>query len=204
MEKSNKDKSVGKKRSTSKFSKGVSKTNKNINNKSDNSIKNNTNKETNIMTFVSSYKFLYSILIILFIIVLVLGIVTYNKVSEHKKTTGDMFFPLIEEGFHTSFSLDLFELSKEDDYTIKISNYRNDNINKNDVSYTINVNNTSDSNVIITKDDDKTNLINDNKNSIIEGEMFKKNEKEYAIYHISVDRSSTIKKGDKIYIEINS
>lgn len=171
-------------------------------------VGNTTNKintdKTKIMEFISSYKFLYSALVILLVIVLILGVVTYKKVSEFNKTTGDMVFPLIEEGAHTAFSLDLFELSKEKDYTIKVSNYRGDNINKNDVNYTIKISNSSDTKVIITKDEDKNNLITDQKECTIEGDKMDKNTKKYTIYHISIDSDSSIKKGDKINIEINS
>lgn len=171
-------------------------------------VGNTTNKintdKTKIMEFISSYKFLYSALVILLVIVLILGVVTYRKVSEFNKTTGDMVFPLIEEGAHTAFSLDLFELSKEKDYTIKISNYRGDTINKNDVSYTIKISNSSNTKVIVTKDEDKDNLITNQKECTIEGDKMDKNTKKYTIYHISIDSDSSIKKGDKINIEINS
>lgn len=187
----------------------VKKTTKNRSKTTSKKTTDNTTKKTNIdknkvMEFISSYKFLYSTLVILFVIVLILGVVTYKKVSEYNKTTGDMVFPLIEEGAHTAFSLDLFELSKEKDYTIKVSNYRGDTINKNDVIYTIKISNSSDTKVIVTKDEDKDNLISNQKECIIEGDKMDKNTKKYTIYHISIDRDSSIKKGDKINIEINS
>lgn len=187
----------------------VKKTTKNRSKNTSKKVADKTTKKTNIdknkvMEFISSYKFLYSALVILFVIVLILGVVTYKKVSEFNKTTGDMVFPLIEDGAHTAFSLDLFELSKEKDYTIKVSNYRGDTINKNDVIYTIKISNSSDTKVIVTKDEDKDNLITDQKECTIEGDKMDKNTKKYTIYHISIDRDSSIKKGDKINIEINS
>lgn len=190
------------KKSTKTRSKTASKT---TSKKNVESVSNKTNIDKNtVMEFISSYKFLYSALAILLVIVLILGVVTYRKVSEFNKTTGDMVFPLIEEGAHTAFSLDLFELSKEKDYTIKISNYRGDTINKNDVSYTIKISNSSNTKVIVTKDEDKDNLITNQKECTIEGDKMDKNTKKYTIYHISIDSDSSIKKGDKINIEINS
>lgn len=161
-------------------------------------------RKENIKTFFSSYKFLYSLFGILLVIVLILGILIFNKSREVKKNTANLVFPLLDKGINNSLDIDLYELTLVDDYSFKVSNFRQENVCEKDIEYSITVSNDTNTSIKISLSDSDKNLMKDQKMTKIDGGKLVGNEKNYDIYHVSVLSLDNVKKGDKINIKINS
>ena len=140
-------------------------------------------------SIINKNNYLYLIFIALSIIVIFLGIKVYQKSKVKKVEEANIVIPILKKG----------------EYSIKISNFRQDNINKEEIEYKITITNESNASIKVTKDQDDTNLIIDQTSTRIEGVSLKANKKDYAIYHFSIDKNGTkIKSGNKINISVKS
>lgn len=147
---------------------------------------------------------LYYVFFGLLILVIILGINVYLKSSDKTDETADIVIPIFEKGSSNELTIDLEELSEKDEYSIKIANYRHEDINKEKIEYTMTISNESKASINVTKDDDETNLIKNQESTRIEGVSLKSNEKDFAIYHFSVIDKKLVEKNEKIIIRIDS
>lgn len=156
-------------------------------------------------SIINKNNYLYLIFIALSIIVIFLGIKVYQKSKVKKVEEANIVIPILKKEASYDMTIDLQELLKKGEYSIKISNFRQDNINKEEIEYKITITNESNASIKVTKDQDDTNLIIDQTSTRIEGVSLKANKKDYAIYHFSVDKNGTkIKSGNKINISVKS
>ena len=127
-------------------------------------------KITNIKKLkITSDKILLIIFILLLILVIFLGIKVYNKKQKEKsKIVANLVIPIINIDKERNLSLNVSELVKDDEYILKITNFRADNINQEEISYSITIENYSTAKIEIKKDNNEQNLMIDQSATIIE------------------------------------
>ena len=159
-------------------------------------------KITNIKKLkITSDKILLIIFILLLILVIFLGIKVYNKKQKEKsKIVANLVIPIINIDKERNLSLNVSELVKDDEYILKITNFRADNINQEEISYSITIENYSTAKIEIKKDNNEQNLMIDQSATIIEDLKLKSKIKDEAYYYIK----EKLKDTDKINIKIAS
>ncbi len=205
----NKEKKTEKKKTTSRKTPSKKRTTKssNLNEKkitSKNSRKRtikkeNIKKESNKVNIL-----LQAIFFILLIVVVVLGILVVKKDNENKnKVVANIVVPVFEKDNQSSITINADALTS--DYIVKVTNYKSiDNVNKEEFTYDVSIQNNTSANVIVKKGKNGKNLMKDSKSTIISGEKLKKSVKENVYYYISVDDINKVKSKEKILFKIVS
>lgn len=210
----NKDKKIEKKKTTSRKTPSKKRTTKssNLNEKKitsktsrkrtikkENIKKENIKKESNKVNIL-----LQAIFFILLIVVVVLGILVVKKDNENKnKVVANIVVPVFEKDNQSSITINADALTS--DYIVKVTNYKSiDNVNKEEFTYDVSIQNNTSANVIVKKGTNGKNLMKDSKSTIISGEKLKKSVKENVYYYISVDDINKVKSKEKILLKIVS
>lgn len=210
----NKDKKTEKKKTTSRKTpskkritkssnsnekKITSKTSRKRTIKKENIKKENIKKESNKVNIL-----LQAIFFILLIVVVVLGILVVKKDNESKnKVVANIVVPVFEKENQSSITINAEALAS--DYIVKVTNYKSiDNVNKEEFTYDVSIQNNTSANVIVKKGKNGKNLMKDSKSTIISGEKLKKSVKENVYYYISVDDINKVKSKEKILFKIVS
>lgn len=210
----NKDKKIEKKKTTSRKKPSKKRTTKssNLNEKKitsktsrkrtikkENIKKENIKKESNKVNIL-----LQAIFFILLIVVVVLGILVVKKDNENKnKVVANIVVPVFEKDNQSSITINADALTS--DYIVKVTNYKSiDNVNKEEFTYDVSIQNNTSANVIVKKGKNGKNLMKDSKSTIISGEKLKKSVKENVYYYISVDDINKVKSKEKILFKIVS
>lgn len=205
----NKDKKTEKKKSTSRKIPSKKRTTKssNLNEKRITSKtsrkriikKENIKKESNKVNIL-----LQAIFFILLLVVVVLGILVVKKDNENKnKVVANIVVPVFEKDNQSSITINADALTS--DYIVKVTNYKSiDNVNKEEFTYDVSIQNNTSANVIVKKGKNGKNLMKDSKSTIISGEKLKKSVKENVYYYISVDNINKVKSKEKILFKIVS
>lgn len=205
----NKDKKIEKKKTTSRKTPSKKRTTKssNLNEKKITSKtsrkrtikKENIKKESNKVNIL-----LQAIFFILLIVVVVLGILVVKKDNENKnKVVANIVVPVFEKDNQSSITINADALTS--DYIVKVTNYKSiDNVNKEEFTYDVSIQNNTSANVIVKKGKNGKNLMKDSKSTIISGEKLKKSVKENVYYYISVDDINKVKSKEKILFKIVS
>ena len=205
----NKDKKTEKKKTTSRKIPSKKRTTKssNLNEKKITSKtsrkrtikKENIKKESNKVNIL-----LQAIFFILLIVVVVLGILVVKKDNENKnKVVANIVVPVFEKDNQSSITINADALTS--DYIVKVTNYKSiDNVNKEEFTYDVSIQNNTSANVIVKKGKNGKNLMKDSKSTIISGEKLKKSVKENVYYYISVDDINKVKSKEKILFKILS
>lgn len=160
------------------------------------------NKKKSIFT---TENILAAVFGILLIVVVVLGVMVFNKSRENKdKVNANLVVPIFEVNAEENVSLNTLALAEEDEYVLKITNYKDDKVIAEKVNYSITVENDSKAIVKVTKNKDTEDLMKNQKSTIIENQELKSNTKEDVYYHISITEKNKIDKDDKVNIKIAS
>ena len=167
--------------------------------KKENIKKENIKKESNKVNIL-----LQAIFFILLLVVVVLGILVVKKDNENKnKVVANIVVPVFEKDNQSSITINADALTS--DYIVKVTNYKSiDNVNKEEFTYDVSIQNNTSANVIVKKGKDGKNLMKDSKSTIISGEKLKKSVKENVYYYISVDDINKVKSKEKILFKIVS
>ena len=161
--------------------------------------KENIKKESNKVNIL-----LQAIFFILLIVVVVLGILVVKKDNENKnKVVANIVVPVFEKDNQSSITINAEALTS--DYIVKVTNYKSiDNVNKEEFTYNVSIQNNTSANIIVKKGKNGKNLMKDSKSTIISGEKLKKSVKENIYYYISVDDINKVKSKEKILFKIVS
>lgn len=161
--------------------------------------KENIKKESNKVNIL-----LQAIFFILLIVVVVLGLLVVKKDNESKnKVVANIVVPVFEKDNQSSITINADALTS--DYIVKVTNYKSiDNVNKEEFTYDVSIQNNTSANVIVKKGKNGKNLMKDSKSTIISGEKLKKSVKENVYYYISVDDINKVKSKEKILFKIVS
>lgn len=162
--------------------------------------KNTRNTKKKVLTTENILKFIFGLLLF---VVIVLGIVVVKKSKEEKKIkNANIVIPIIEATQQSIVQINAENL--EDKYIIRVSNYKDNKINKDVLDYSVNIINNTSSDVIVTKNDNNKNLMIDKNNTIIQKEQLKSNVKEDVFYYISVKNKNSIKNKENIIVKVES
>lgn len=142
---------------------------------------------------------------ILLIVVIVLGVMVFNKSRENKdKINANLVVPIFEINAEENVILNTLALAEQDEYILKITNYKDDKVIAEKVNYSITVENDSKAIVKVTKNKNTEDLMKNQKSTVIENQELKSNTKEDVYYHISITEKNKIDKDDKVNIKIAS
>ena len=205
----NKDKKTEKKKTTSRKIPSKKRTTKssNLNEKkiTSKNPRKRTIKKENIKKESDKVNILLqAIFFILLLVVVVLGILVVKKNNENKnKVVANIVVPVFEKDNQSSITINADALTS--DYIVKVTNYKSiDNVNKEEFTYDVSIQNNTSANVIVKKGKNGKNLMKDSKSTIISGEKLKKSVKENVYYYISVDDINKVKSKEKILFKILS
>ena len=162
-------------------------------------------EQQNQTTASNKISYLYLAFVALLAIVVFLGVKVYQTSKMKRVEEANVVVPLLKKDSSYNMSINLEELKKNKEYSIKISNFRQNTVNQEEVDYQILVSNESKAIIKVTKDQDENNLIKNQESTRIEGVSLKAKEKNYSIYHFSViENKDKIKSNDKIDVTIKS
>ena len=160
-------------------------------------------KQKNIQNLMKSVKTLtvvFSLLLVLVIFLLVLCVIKYKESKENE--FANMVIPVYETNTNYEFNINAKVLNEIGVYTFKIVNYKKNDINKEEMPYKIEIKNTTDSTIKVTKGDSKTDLMKKQEDTIVDEVTLKKDKKENIYYHIKITKAKNITKDDLIYVKI--
>lgn len=165
-------------------------------------MKKKQNKK-NVQDLLKSVKTLTVVFVLLLVLVIFLLVLCVIKYKESKVNAyANMVIPVYEVNTDYEFSINAKILSEVDEYVFKIVNYKNKEINKEEIPYKIEIKNDTNSIIKVTKDDSKKDLMKNQKETIIDENTLKKDTKESIYYHVKITKVKDITKDDLIYIKI--
>lgn len=142
---------------------------------------------------------------LLLVVVIVLSIVVIQKKHENKnKITANIVIPIVNKEDESAFNINVSELNRKGQYVFRIANYKDKEINQEDLNYTVDIKNSSDSRISVTQHGSDENLMVDQNRTIIAGGKLGKHEKDSLYYVIKILEPGTIKKTDLISVKITS
>ena len=162
--------------------------------------KQNKKNVQDLLKSVKTLTVVFILLLALVIFLLVLCIIKYKESKANAYT--NMVIPVYEVNTDYEFSINAKILSEVDEYVFKIVNYKNKEINKEEIPYKIEIKNDTNSIIKVTKDDSKKDLMKNQKETIIDENTLKKDTKENIYYHVKITKINDISKDDLIYIKI--
>ena len=161
------------------------------------------NKKERLKGFFSSIEFLEIIFVILLILVIVLSFFVYRKKQiEKKDVKANMIIPIKDFDAEYSFGIELKALAGKK-YIFKVTNYRKDEVNAEDVYYKIAIDNGTKSTVSISSGEAKQII---KPETSVESDDFKlsKNKEMTDCYYVEIEEKKSIKESDRIMITITS
>lgn len=162
-------------------------------------------KKKTVQDLLNSVKTLTVIFVLLLVLVIFLFVLCVIKYKEAKENEfANMVIPVYELNTDYEFNINAKTLSEVNEYVLKIVNYKKDEINKEEIPYKIEIKNETDSIIKVTKNDSKKDLMKKQKNTIIEENKLKKDEKENIYYHIKITKSNDLTNKDLIYVKITN
>jgi len=151
----------------------------------------------------STTKTLLIVFIVLIGLVTFLGIEVLLKEKESKeKVFANLVIPVIKKEATQNFSINADSLVNDGEYILKVTNYREDVINDEEIIYSITVDNKTKIKISVTKDYSDDNLLEEN--NVISNLKIRGKVKQDTYYHIKAISKEGLKKNDKINVRIES
>lgn len=163
------------------------------------------NKKLDYKKVVTNEKFLLGVFVLLAVFVCILGCFVIKEMNGNRvidKT--NVVLPIVEENTNNALEIDAYGLTKERFYVIKVTNYHNKEINKDELEYTIDIENETKATIKVTKNDDETNLIKNNKKTVITGQKLGKDKKQDDYYYVSIVHDGGVVQNDTIKITFST
>ncbi len=140
---------------------------------------------------------------LLIVLVIVLSVVVVKKKQEfNDKVNANIAIPIINKETEAAFSINLKSLSEKGQYIFRISNSRANDINTEDLNYTIYVQNNTDSKISLTKYGSDKDLITNQQETIINGGKVAKNEKVSEYYVVKITDAGSLGKKDMVNVKV--
>ena len=155
-----------------------------------------------IMNSTKTLLIIFSLLLVLVIFLVVLCVIKNKEADEN--LYANMVIPVYELNTNYEFSINAKTLSEVDEYVFKITNYKQEEINKEEIPYKIEIKNETNSIIKVTKDNSKKNLMKKQKQTVLKEITLKKDEKDNIYYHVKINKNGELKKDDLIYIKITN
>lgn len=163
-----------------------------------------TKKKVDKEQKITTERVLLVIFILLLILVIFLAIKVVLKKKEVEKNTADLVVPILKVSSEEELSLNLSALVEDEEYILKIVNYKDEKVNEEEIPYTITIENNSDSEIEVTKDYSDHNFMIDQEAVIIEDQKLRGKVKQDVYYHIKITKEKNVKNSDEIGIKIAS
>jgi hypothetical protein len=163
------------------------------------------NKKLDYKKVVANEKFLLGVFVLLAVFVCILGCFVIKEMNGNRvidKT--NVVLPIVEENTNNALEIDAYGLTKERFYVIKVTNYHEKDINKDELEYTIDIENETKATIKVTKNDDETNLIKNNKKTVITGQKLGKDKKQDDYYYVSIVHDGGVVQNDTIKITFST
>lgn len=166
--------------------------------------KKNKKKKTfkDLMNSTKTLTVIFLLLLVLVIFLIVLCVVKNNEADKNK--FANMVIPVYELNTDYEFNINAKTLSEVNEYVFKITNYKKDEINKEEIPFTIEIKNDTKSVIKVTKNNSKKDLMKSQKQTILKEEKLKKEEKEDIYYHVKITKNNGLTREDLIYIKIKN
>ena len=164
-------------------------------------------KKKTIKDFFSSLLFLRLLFCFLILFIIGLGVLIYRKEkTEEKEIKPHITVPVYQAESDFEFGIDASLLAKEKnkEYIIKVTNYKDDKVNTEEISYQVLIENPADCVISVKKNGEKENLMKEQKSTLIEGEVLPSNEEKDIYYHIFIDSVGKLKSDDLLHVKIIS
>ena len=157
-----------------------------------------------IKEFFSSLLFLEILFVILLVVVVCLGVLVHQKRSSNEELHANIVIPIYKKDADFEFSISAVDLKKSKEYVFKVINYMKDIVNEEDIVYSVNVQNPTDSVITLTKNDDETNLMKSQENTLLENEVLSSKEEKEIYYYVRFKKVGKLKNKDLITVHIAS
>ena len=145
------------------------------------------------------------VIVLLGLVILISGVKLIKSVTSNpKEVKANIVIPVLEKDTGSTIILSMNEFNDNSKYIFKVNNYRNKNVNKEEINYTVYVNNEDETDIIINKNDSDVNLAQEGKTFKIENNKLKSNKKQTDIYTVKINSKKNIKKDSKVRISIES
>ena len=145
------------------------------------------------------------VLIVLGIFILFQGIKLVKEVTKKKDNPikANIVIPVLSKNTNSSITLNMKEFKEESEYVFKVTNFRNNDINEEKLSYKVIIANPDQTNILITKNEKDINV--DNEEEFVSSKNnLKAKEKQTDIYKIKIKDKNNIKEDSKVIITIES
>ena len=160
-------------------------------------------KKKTISDIITSTKFLKIVFILLLILVIILTIMCIYKSKKIKEEIhANIILPLTKEHDEIAFGINAKILAKKKLYVIKVTNYDDNTINSENKSYTITIENPTNSIIEVTKNDDDKDLMESKQTMTIENEELLSKEKEDIYYYIRIKSNEELTNKDMINVKV--
>ena len=169
-------------------------------------MKKKSNKKKSIKKNIDKVDIiLLGVIVLLGLVILISGVKLIKSVtSNSKEVKANIVIPVLEKDTGSTIILSMNEFNDNSKYIFKVNNYRNKNVNKEEINYTVYVNNEDETDIIINKNDSDVNLAQEGKTFKIENNKLKSNKKQTDIYTVKINSKKNIKKDSKVRISIES
>lgn len=169
-------------------------------------MKKKSNKKKNIKKNIDKVDIIMlGVIVLLGLVILISGVKLIKSVTSNpKEVKANIVIPVLEKDTGSTIILSMNEFNDNSKYIFKVNNYRNKNVNKEEINYTVYVNNEDETDIIINKNDSDVNLAQEGKTFKIENNKLKSNKKQTDIYTVKINSKKNIKKDSKVRISIES
>ena len=169
-------------------------------------MKKKSNKKKNIKKNIDKVDIIMlGVIVLLGLVILISGVKLIKSVTSNpKEVKANIVIPVLEKDTGSTIILSMNEFNDNSKYIFKVNNYRNKNVNKEEINYTVYVNNEDETDIIINKNNLDVNLAQEGKTFKIENNKLKSNKKQTDIYTIKINNKNNIKKDSKVRISIES
>lgn len=150
------------------------------------------------------------ILLIVFIALLILTIFLMIKAIStgrevKKENTAEIIMPVIEANSNNELSVDISNMKKQEEkeYVFKVSNYKGSEINKEELTYTLEITKDSDVSLEIYKNDEDKNVLDYKELKVTDNKLLK-DEEQVDTYKLKIKTTKKTGKDEFIRIKIVS
>lgn len=167
--------------------------------------KKSKNKKSNKKQYTKQEKLLLATFVGLIILVIILGVVAINMDNLTKNNTSNIIIPILEANSENEISVEIDDMTKGDtkEYIFSVSNYKDNKMLKQNVTYSVDVIPTENVSIKLFKNGSTDNLLTKD-DLLIENNNLKKSTKTEDIYKVVIKAESNPSKEEKITIKINS
>ncbi len=155
--------------------------------------------------FIRSEKTLLGIFCSLLLVVVILFVLVFQKEKElEEHPIANMVIPIYKDSSDYHFSISAKALSEKKQYVFKITNYKDKDVNSEDVHYRITVENDTNSLIRLVKDDTEDNLMTDERRTVIDGGVLTKSSEEEDVYQVTMISHGELDDNQFIRVEVSN